>query len=75
MKLVVLKQYLGGQILSRTLVPSKKTASMLSSRGVYEHIVDWRRNEDDGGVFIGQQLYGAYGRNGYFFDRQIWSKL
>lgn len=39
---------------------------MLSSRGVYERIVDWRRNEDDGGVFIGQQLYGAYGRHGEY---------
>ena len=39
---------------------------MLSSRGVYEPIVDWRRNEDDGGVFIGQQLYGAFGRHGEY---------
>ena len=29
---------------------------MLSSRGVYENIAEWRRNEDDGGVFVGQVL-------------------
>lgn len=37
---------------------------LLSSRGVYEPISDWRRNEEDSSVYLGQQLYGNYTKKG-----------
>lgn len=37
---------------------------LLSSRGVYEPISDWRRNEEDSSVYLGQQLYGNFTKKG-----------
>jgi hypothetical protein len=36
----------------------------LSLRGIYEHIDEWRRNEEDSGIFLNQQIIGNFAPDG-----------